>query len=112
MWIQKRYLFVGIGLSLPFLIANVLVATQAQFFLSLLRPLGQATGYEQILVLILVALVGVGGIVALLPMLKDRRPYLVNAIVGAALVAFALFAGYGLGMDVYRCDILKIPNCD
>ncbi len=112
MWVSKRSLWVGLALSLPFLVANALVVTQAKFFLSLLRPLGNSTIYEQVLVLALVALVGVGGLVALLPILKDKRLYVVNAIVGVVLVCFALFAGYGLGVDVYHCDILKIPNCD
>ena len=112
MWISSRYLYFGIALSLPFIVANVLVAMQAEFFLSLLRPLGQTTSYEQILVFILIALVCVGGLVALLPILKDRRLYIVNAIVGVGFTIFALFAGYGLGIDFYHCDILKIPNCD
>lgn len=105
-------MFLGIGLALPFFVANILVVTQVRFFLSLLRPLGQTTSYEQFIVLALIALVGVGGIVALLPMLRDKRLYIVNAIIGAALIGFAIFAGYGLSVDVYRCDILKIPNCD
>lgn len=109
---NNRFLLLGILLSLPFLIANVLVATQAKFFISLLRPLGHTTSYEQILVLALIALVGVGGLIALLPIVRDRRLYTLNAIVGAVLITFALFAGYGLGVDVYHCDILNIPNCD
>lgn len=112
MWISKRSLLVGIALSLPFLIANVLVVMQAKFFLSLLRPFGQTTSYEQFLVLLLIALVGVGGFVALHPILKEKRLYWVNVIVGVLFIAFAIFAGYGLGVDFYHCDILNIPNCD
>ncbi len=111
MWINKRSLFLGIALALPFLIANALVAIQAEFFLSLLRSQGQSMNYEHLLVLALIALVGVGGVVTLLPILRGRL-YIVNAIVGVAFVAFALFGGYGLGYDFYKCDILKIPNCD
>ncbi|MBC7836632.1 hypothetical protein H7X87_02530 [Acetobacteraceae bacterium] len=112
MWVSKRSLIIGIALALPFLIANALVAMQAQFFLSLIRPLGETTSFELQLVLALIMLVGVGGLVALVPMLKDKRIYIVNAIVGIALLAFASFGGYGLGYDFYKCDILKIPNCD
>ncbi len=111
MWINKCSLFLGIAFALPFLIANALVAIQAEFFLSLLRPQGQSMNYEHFLVLALIALVGVGGVVTLLPILRGRL-YIVNAIVGVAFVAFALFGGYGLGYDFYKCDILKIPNCD
>jgi hypothetical protein len=109
---NRRYVYIGIALSLPFLIANILVVTQANFFISFLRPMGQTTGYEQLLVLILIALVGVGGLVVLLPIFKDKRVYIVNAIVGIVFIVFALFAGYGLAKDVYHCDILEIPNCD
>lgn len=112
MWLSKRSLLVGIALSLPFLVANALVAMQAEIFLSWLRPYGQTTSYEQLLVLVLIALVGIGGLVALLPVWKDRRLYPVNAIVGAVFITFALFAGYGLSVDFYHCDILNIPNCD
>lgn len=112
MWISKRSLLIGIALSLPFLIANMLVAMQADFFLSFIRPSGQTTNYERHLVIALISLVGAGGVVSLLPMLKDRRIYAVNAVVGVAFIAFALFAGYGLGIDFYHCDVLKIPNCD
>ncbi len=112
MWVSSRSLLLATALSLPFFIANVLVAMQAKLFLSLLRPLGQTTSYEQIFVLTLIALVGVGGVTSLLPILRERRLYVVNAIVGGVFFAFALFAGFGLGIDFYHCDILKIPNCD
>lgn len=109
---RRQYAFIGFMFAVPFIFANVLVATQAEFFLSFIRPLGETTSFEQHLVLALIALVGVGGVVALLPILKDRRIYAVNAIVGVVFVAFALHAGYGIGYDFYKCDILQIPNCD
>lgn len=112
MWVSERFLLIGITLALPFFIANVLVLTQTKFFLAFIRPLGETTSFEQHLVLALIALVGVGGLVALLPILKDGRIYIVNAIIGVAFVAFALHAGYGIGYDFYKCDILQIPNCD
>lgn len=112
MWVSSRHLYTGIAFAVPFFIANVLVALQSQLFLKILRPLGETTSYEQVLVLALIALVGVGGLVALWPILKDKRLYVVNAIVGVAFVWFALFGGYALGYDFYKCDILQIPNCD
>ena len=112
MWISSRHLYIGLALAVPFLCANTLVALQAQLFLKILRPFGETTNYEHLLVLILIALVGVGGLVSLFPIVKERRVFIVNAIVGAAFLAFAFFAGYGLGYDFYKCDILQIPNCD
>ncbi len=112
MWISSPYLFYGVVLSLPFAIANALVVLKSELFLSLLRPFGTTTGYEQVLVLTLITLVGVGGLVTLVPLLREKKLYVVNAIIGVGFIIFALFAGYGLGVDVYHCDILKIPNCD
>lgn len=112
MWISRRSLYFGIAFSLPFFITNALVALQEEFFLSLLRPYGHTTSYEQLLILTLIALVGIGGIVALLPIVRKRRLYIINAVVGVAFIAFALFGGYALGYDFYKCEILEIPNCD
>ncbi len=112
MWISSRYLYLGAACALPFLILNALVALHQEFFPSLLRPNGAMTDYEQILILTLIALVGIGGLVALLPILKERRVYILNALIGGALLAFALLAGYELGKDFYHCEILQIPNCD
>mgnify|MGYP003394028291 CR=1 FL=1 len=112
MWVSKRFLLIGIAFSLPFVIANALVAMREEFFLSLLRPAGEMTNYEQVLVLTLIALVGAGGLVALLPIVKERRVYVVNALLGAVFIALAVFLGYELGKDFYHCEVLKIPNCD
>ena len=112
MWMSRRYLLLGVSFALPFLIANALVALRAKFFLSLIRPYGQPTSFERLLVIVLVALVCVGGVVSLLPILKDRRLYVVNAIVGVAFVVFTLLGWHGLVNDFYHCDVLKIPNCD
>ncbi len=112
MWVNKHSLALCIAFALPFLIANTLVALQEEFFLSLLRPSGEMTSYEQVLVLTLITLVGIGGLIALLPILKERRLYIANAVVGALFITFAVFAGYELGKDFYHCDILRIPNCD
>jgi hypothetical protein len=112
MWISRSSLLYGIAFSLPFFCASMLVAMESKLFLSLIRPLGQTTYQEQVLVLTLIALVGVGGVVALIPIFKNRSFYIVNAIVGLTFITFSIFAGYGLGIDFYHCDILKIPNCD
>jgi hypothetical protein len=43
---------------------------------------------------------------------EKRRIYVVNLILGAALLLiFVLIAG-GLLEEIYRCDVLRIPNCD
>lgn len=112
MWLKLRPLIFGVLLALPFFVANALVAMQSKWFLYLLRPMGETTGYEQVFVLALMAFVLIGGLVALFPVLKDRKLYIVNVLIGIALVVFAVLAGHGLVLDFYHCDVLRIPNCD
>jgi hypothetical protein len=41
-----------------------------------------------------------------------RKFYVVNGVVSALLfVVFATLA-IALGSEIYRCDLLQIPNCD
>jgi len=109
--ILNKYLIGGIVLALPFFILNILVVLKSPFIL-LFRPEAQTTGYEQVLILGLLSLVLIGGIVSLYPIVKNRRLMLLNILVGFFLVGFSIMAAYGLGLDIYHCDILQIPNCD
>jgi hypothetical protein len=36
----------------------------------------------------------------------------VNGVVAALLLAAFAMLSVGLGSDIYRCDVLQIPNCD
>ena len=109
--ILNKNLFIGILFALPFFILNALVVSGVSI-LKILRPEGHTTGYEQIFILGLLSLVFIGGVVSLYPAMKARRLMVLNVVVGVLLVGFSVVAGYGLGSDVYHCDILRIPNCD
>lgn len=111
MFTVNKYLLYGIVFAVPFFALNALVVTGAPV-IELLRLEGHTTVYEQYLILGLLFLVLVGGIISLYPVLKTRRLMILNIVLSAFLISFALMAGYGLGMDVYHCDILRIPNCD
>lgn len=108
----KLALFLGIFFALPFFILNALVAINAPAVLKLLRPDAHTTGSEQILIFGLISLVCIGGLISLYPAIKTRRLVILNIVVGVLLIGFSVMAGYGLGIDVYHCNILKIPNCD
>lgn len=107
----NKPLLLGIAFALPFFILNALVASGApvaEVFRSEVYP----GGSEQILILGLLLLVGIGGIISLYPVIRHRRLMILNILVGVLLIGFSSMAGYGLGVDVYHCDILQIPNCD
>jgi hypothetical protein len=111
MFAKNKHLFIGIIFALPFFILNALVVSGAPV-LKMIRPYIETTGFEQILILVLLALVFIGGVISLYPVIKDRRFMVANILVAVLFVGFSIMAGYGLGKDVYHCDILQIPNCD
>lgn len=111
MFKTNKHLFVGIIFALPFFILNALVVSGAPI-LKIIRPYMETTGHEQILIIALLALVFVGGVVSFYPVVKNRRLMILNILVAITFISFSVMAGYGLGKDIYRCDILQIPNCD
>ncbi len=111
MFAPNKSLYIGLLLAAPFFVLNALVVSGARVA-EIIRSTLESAGYAQVFILGLLALVFVGGIVALYPVITTRRLLILNIVVGLVLVGFATVAGYGLGKDVYHCDVLKIPNCD
>ena len=107
----------GALLTVPFLMANAIVGNRIEPFFSLIRPGPHTSGREYVLLFVVVCLLPVGAFVAVRPMLRGettgrRTIYLLNGIIAALLlVAFAMLS-IGLGSEIYRCDVLQIPNCD
>jgi hypothetical protein len=42
---------------------------------------------------------------------RQRAPVLNGIVAGALLLMFALLS-FGIGEEIYRCDILRETNCD
>ena len=107
----------GALLAVPFLTANAIVGNRLEPFFSLIRPGPHTSGREYVLLFVVVFLLPVGAFIAARPMLRSemtgrRKLYLVNGIIAALLlVAFSMLS-IGLGSEIYRCDVLQIPNCD
>jgi ethanolamine transporter EutH len=106
----------GLLFILPFFILNVIVALRFDPFYSLLGAV-PAIRNSTLLPLILLLLLPIGAYVAARPMLqKDesgkRKMLILNSIVAVTLIALFIPVFFGLGQDMYRCDILHIPNCD
>ena len=108
---------VGFLFVLPFLIMNTIVGSQIEPFYSLLRPQGpQPVGEYALLFTSLLVLPFIGAFIAARPMLQKedgkRKFYLLNSIIVAILLIFSITLSIGLGTEIYRCDVLHIPNCD
>ena len=107
----------GALLLLPFLVANAIVGNRIEPFFSLIRPGIHTSPREYVLLFIVLLLILVGAVVAARPMLQGgddgrRRFHPVNAALAALLCLVFVVLAVALGTDIYRCDVLGIPNCD
>jgi hypothetical protein len=96
---------------------NAIVGNRIEPFFSFIRP-GIHTGpFEYPLLFIVLFLIPIGAFIAARPIFQkgadiNRKLYLVNAILAALLLIVFLVVFIALGSEIYRCDILQIPNCD
>src|SRR5688500_1827851 len=99
----------------PFAAANAIVGNRIEPFFSFIRPDAHTSAREYVLLAVVLACLPVGAFIAVQPMLRGadgRRFHLANAAVALVLLALFVFLSVGLGADIYRCDVLQIPNCD
>jgi hypothetical protein len=106
----------GAALAMPFLLLNAAVANQVQPVLALLRPDTHTSLRELVVLAVVWLMIGGGALIAARPMLLGdadgrRRFYLLNGIM-AALLLLVFVALSGLWVEVYRCEVLQIQNCD
>ncbi len=111
MFTLNKHLYLGIILASPFFILNALVVSGFPV-LKILALDTFPSLYEQFLILSLISFVFIGGIVSLYPAIRNLRFMVLNILVGILFVGFSVLGGYGMGVDFYHCEILKIPNCD
>jgi hypothetical protein len=113
----KSAALVGSLLLLPFAILNVIVAKRVEPFFSLIRPGIHTSPFEYVLLLVVLLLLPIGAFIALRPLLRKgtdgkRRFYFVNGATAVILLIVFAVLSTALGSEIYRCDILKLPNCD
>jgi hypothetical protein len=113
----KSAALIGFLFALPFLILNTIVGSRIEPFYSLMRPDTHTGPFEYVLLAFVLLLIPIGGFIAATPMLRtgvngEQKFYLLNTILAAILIAGGIAVFVGLGSEIYRCDILQIPNCD
>ena len=109
--------FVGCLFILPFVVLNAIVGDQVEPFFSLIRPGFHTSPREYALLFIVLILIPIGAFIALRPVLRrksngSRSFHLLNGVIAALLIAVFAAVSIGLGEDIYRCNVLRIPNCD
>jgi len=113
----KSAALVGFLLALPFLLLNTIVGSRMEPFYSLIRPDIHTSPFEYVLLAVVLLLLPLGAFIAARPIFQKgadgkRKFYLVNIILASILVTGFVALSVGLGSDIYRCDVLQIPNCD
>jgi hypothetical protein len=113
----KAAALVGSLFTLPFLILNAIVGNRVEPFFSLIRPGIHTSLLEYVLLFIVLLLIPTGAFIVLCPISRQgaagaRRFPLVNGVIAALLIVVFAFVSIGLALEIYRCDVLLIPNCD
>ena len=113
----KSAALVGFLFALPIVVMNTIVGSRIEPFYSLIRPGLHTSPLEYVLLSVILLLLPVGAFIAVRPMFRkgangERKFYLLNIIIAAILLAGFIALSVGLGSEIYRCDVLQIPNCD
>lgn len=107
----QKAAFIGCLFAIPFLVVNLIVIIRIQPFYSYFLA-SEVMGSSAFVPLLLLLLFPVGAYISVRPILQKRKLYLKNGLVAAILLLSFLILFVALGEEIYRCDVLKIPNCD
>jgi len=114
---HKTAALIGGLFMAPFVAANAMMGHRIEPFFSFIRPGLQTSPLEYALLGLVLGCLPAGAFIAARPLLARhaagrRRFYLLNAVVAALMVVVFVLLAAGLGADIYRCEVLRIPNCD
>ena len=97
---------------LPFLVLNTIVSQQIQPMLGWIRPTGHTSLNELVLLGVSLLWAAYGAVRIIQPMRRASPWSIVRMIGGLGLLALVLVVTYVIGTEIYRCDIVRMPNCD
>ena len=102
---------------LPFVAANTIVANRIEPLFSFIRPGPHTSAFEYVLLAGVLGFIAVGAFITVRPLFdQGARPwpriYMLNGALGALMLVVFVILSIALGSEIYRCDVLGIPNCD
>ena len=106
--VAARSAALAASFALPFLALNAVVASRIEPLFSLIRPDAHTSALEYALLATVLLLMPLGAFVAL----RRERLYAANVAVAVVLLGLFLAVATAPGVEIYRCDVLRIPNCD
>lgn len=112
----NRHAFTGFLFIFPFLIANFIANRKVEPFYSILHSITLGT-FDYFLPLLFISIIPIGALIALKPVLKKgkgekRKMYGLNILTALFLVLTFVLLLFVFTEEIYRCDGLKLPNCD
>lgn len=111
-----RALF-GFACIVPFVLLNAVVANRTEPFFSFIRPATRTGLFEYLLLFLSIGLIALGGIIAATPMFQKNKQgkytfYFLNAGIAVVMILIFLLLASTLTTEIYRCEVLRVPNCD
>lgn len=118
---SKLAALVAFLFTLPFMILNTIAGNQIEPFYTIFEvntgggfwdhPVGHISLIAALLLL------PVGAVIAIRPMFHmgadgTRKFHLVNITLAVIMIAFFFLISGALISEIYRCNVLQIPNCD
>lgn len=102
---------------LPFVAANAIVANGIEPFFSFIRPGPHTSSFELVLLVVVLGCIPAGAFIAARPLLdRSARPgprtFLLNGTLAAFMLVVFVILSAAVGSEIYRCEVLGIPNCD
>jgi len=107
--------------TLPFMVLNTIAGKQIEPFFSIFE-VNTAGGFwdhpvGHVSLVVALLLLPIGAIIALWPIFQKgadgrRKLHLMNILLAAALLCLFFLISGALLEEIYRCNILLIPNCD
>lgn len=112
----KPAALIGFLFTTPFMLLNTIAGNQIEPFYTIFKintagafwdyPVGHISAIVALLLLPL------GAFVAIRPVFQQRKVYALNLMLALILLCLFVLISTALAEEIYRCNVLLIPNCD
>ncbi len=117
----KSAALIGFLLTLPFMLLNTIANNEIEPFFTFFK-INTAGGFwdhpiGHIAVIVALLLLPFGAVISIRPMFQKgadgkRKFHLMNILLAVIMLALFVLISGALISEIYRCNVLQIPNCD
>lgn len=114
---SKQAAFIGFVFTFPFLILNKIANSQMEPYYSLIKTNGlMVNPFAYFLIAISLLLLPIGAVISILPIFQKtnerNKVYFINIILALSMLIFFVTISFGFISEIYKCEMLRVPNCD